>query len=735
MDLVTLFRIIVRNLKWLIALPILTGVLVLFLTKDLPSTYTTDTVIYTGLASGFDITSGSNSKVDYFSVNNAFDNLITTIESRETIEEVSLKLLTQHLMLDEPVGDVLQRDGFQHLKETVSDSLRAEVLVPERFDSTFLNLYTIYHGSVNNDIASILSSSSSFYGVDKIKEKMRVTRVNNSDMIKISYNSSDPGVAQHTLLFLANTFTQRYRGLKGLETENVVKYFEDQVQLAFQKLRSSEENLKDFGIENRIINYYEQTEFIAQSKEDLRNEIYEQRMKKQAAEASLERLESKLSSRLGIIKNNTDLVEKRQELARINLLLSNAEVYKSTDNKVDSLMKESYKIQDDLKSLADAYMANEYSIEGIPSENLLSEWLQKIIELEEANAYLKVYQERKQEFEDIYTEFAPLGSMLSKLEREVDINEKQYLTVLNGLNTAKLREQNISMSNNLSVLDDPYFPLEPESSKTSLLVVVAAMAVGFIILGILLARELLDSSIQSTVRAEKSTGLSLFGALPLIDKQISKKVEIDSISDALLEQMISVSKLDLRNAQELNETSLIVFFSNLPNEGKSYAAREYAKKLTQINGHVLLLEPERFSVGTERETIDIDNLTICQYPVTQKFVETSMWRDLVDNQDLSPDARDSHYVIVVLPPLNKQSMPSRIVQNSHLNIFVLDSTRNWTSSDQHLLNLFLSAAYNQTRVLLNKVSIDNLEGLLGEIPKKRSWLRKKGKQILSLNFK
>ena len=59
----------------------MTALAVLFLTKNTVKEYTSDCEVYTGIASGYGITSGDNDRVDYFAVNNAFDNLMATIKS------------------------------------------------------------------------------------------------------------------------------------------------------------------------------------------------------------------------------------------------------------------------------------------------------------------------------------------------------------------------------------------------------------------------------------------------------------------------------------------------------------------------------------------------------------------------------------------------------------------------------------------------------------------------------
>jgi hypothetical protein len=59
--------------------------------------YSSQTILYTGLASGSSIE--MDKTFNYQATNTAFDNLINIIESRETQEEVAIRLLAMHIML------------------------------------------------------------------------------------------------------------------------------------------------------------------------------------------------------------------------------------------------------------------------------------------------------------------------------------------------------------------------------------------------------------------------------------------------------------------------------------------------------------------------------------------------------------------------------------------------------------------------------------------------------------
>jgi len=82
MNLVFFIRLIFKNLLLIFGVGFLMAALVYLFTKNQPDTYSSNTTIYTGIATGYDIESGANARFDLFANNAQFDNLINIIKSR-----------------------------------------------------------------------------------------------------------------------------------------------------------------------------------------------------------------------------------------------------------------------------------------------------------------------------------------------------------------------------------------------------------------------------------------------------------------------------------------------------------------------------------------------------------------------------------------------------------------------------------------------------------------------------
>ena len=97
MSLIEFIQLIIRNKKWVLYFPLIVGLGVFVLTRNTPHTYTSEMVIYTGIASGFNPDNDFENKIDFHAVNSRFDNLINIIGSRETQKNIGIKLLAHFL--------------------------------------------------------------------------------------------------------------------------------------------------------------------------------------------------------------------------------------------------------------------------------------------------------------------------------------------------------------------------------------------------------------------------------------------------------------------------------------------------------------------------------------------------------------------------------------------------------------------------------------------------------------
>lgn len=704
-------RIIGSKLKWLILFPSIVAVLVYFLTSKLPKEFVSGASIYTCIASGVNSSNSDDngqSNFDYNAVNNAFDNLMVTIHSRQTSEEVAVKLLAKHLMLKEPELSTLSQEGFDLLAVQIPQDERNTLVGKDEAETT-AKIFKELRASGDNTIAELINSSNGFYSIETINSNLTVKRKQASDFIDISFKSSDPGVAVWTVRLLSETFISKFKYLKGSETVNVVKWFETRLQEASNDLNSSEDKLKDFGVRNKIINYQEQTKFLAEEKELNESNYYKELSNNEASKRAIARLEDKLENRDVLLKNNEELNKLRKKLGEANEQLERAKIYGNPVASIDILSNKVNALKKEIQLYVLQYYSLNHTIESVPQENILNKWLNETLMADESEARLKVHIDRRKDFDRQYIEFSPLGMQMSRLEREIDVAEKQYLEILHGLHLAKLRQQNIEMSNSLQITDAPSFPVKPIQNRRLSLIIISFLASFFLLLVYFVARELLDSTIKNGERAEELTGLKLFSALPIINNNDLANAKLEN---TLLDFAVSNLKIELENSNESISNYLITVISNREQEGKTYASNKLAEKLYSLDYSVLFLTNDERVDDIETED---RRFRAIRYDVTSKLFSARSEQNLLP--EFSRVNKEAYnFIILEVPAISVNAIPNQLIKNSKLSLLMLDSRRSWATSDNYMLNLFQKATNNSNKIMvwLNYVTPKNLTGLVGE---------------------
>ena len=688
------FRLLKRNILWLLLLPALTAATVYYFTRNLPQLYRSSATIYTGLASGYSILSDEqNSWVSPEVVNNEFDNLFTTINSSETLMRVGMRLLARHLQLKGPDSLVLGRQGYRQLDQ-IRAKLSPYVVKGEGETATFLRLDGLAHAKGTNPLKSLLLQGSSYYSIGTIKS-VKTVRKSGSDMLLMEYQSNDPAVTQATLALLIEVFRERYANFKSSEANSVVKYYMDRTQNTQNNLQQAETKLKSFGVSNKIIDYGQQSITAATSKAALTDDYNKEMMQYQAAKAAVETLNKRVADRTSVLANNESFVTKREEIVRIQTQLANARTYGQPKSIVTDLETKLNRLTTDMKAVALQHYDLGNTSESIAQRTLVDEWLRKVLAYEESAARLRVYETRIKEVDNTTSELTPLGSTLKQLNREVDVAEKEYMENLSELNKARVRQKNAEMEGPLSVLDEPDFPMTPLPSKRTLLLG-GGFATGVVLAFLLmLVQYMLDKRIGSVQQAETMTGLPMAATFPLVGKR-SKKAR--RAAQAMLEQLRSTIAIELQGQKPAIPYTLITLVSSQPNQGKSWVGLRLAEQYAQAGHAVAYCHPQQ----TNASMTDAPNVSLIAYGVGSDFIDTPDVDTLLQ-QGMTSDSVPYDIVLLELPSLINHAIPTHLVAQVNVSVLIIDARSGWSREDNQLISLYRRAAVHPVIAILNQV--------------------------------
>lgn len=722
---ILLIKAIFRKIIVVLLFPVIVAAIVMYLQLQKPREYQSGMMFYTGLVSGGNLSSQGEGRTDHFAITNAFDNLITIIQSREVIEEVAMRLLATHLLLEKPDPFKVSTENWERLhKEMLPKELINELTKHNSFETTLENIRQKYRDSQTNEIIRLLNTSSTFYDLTTIRQSMTASRRGNSDMIQVIYKSNDPGVCYLTLQIIAETFINKNHDLKRFETGGIIEYFERELEKARENLNKAEETLKDYSQDNQVINYSEQTKYIAAAKEDLERDINLENAAVKAFQQAIIKLEENINSQQRLALNSASILEKRNELTRIATRISNLEILnRLQDAEEMSQLKERQKtIEADLVNRVSEHKELIYSSETLPRVNIIDQWIANVIELDKSQARVIVLESQRSYFDDLFTQFAPIGFNLSKMEREIEIAEREYLTILHGLNMARLRQSNLELFNTLELLDEPFFPLTPQGSKAKLLVIAAFLGSFFFVTGFIVAIELMDQSLKTPAIAEAKTGLEPLSAST--DYTGKNTFDYDLINLKLLNLCVNKLVFQLNHLKEEQANPVILTFSTRFQENMAQNSLLIANAMHKIYGQTIYLYGNDYQAEQLKDTNN-PQIEILSYGEDGAHL----------HDHLETITQSGKPAVIQLPEFDKQSLAEFLKLKPTLSVLMVHATQTWDYLDKKLLkSLMVSFPDIHYKLFLSGVAPDLLDDFLPEIPRKRSFIRRWVKKILKLNF-
>ncbi len=727
-------RLLLGHIWLLIIVPIILAGLVFYLTQDEPKVYSSKARIYTGIASGSTIEL-DNTKLDFRATNTAYDNLLNLIKSRTTLETVGLKLFTQHMMLDSVDSRIITKEKYNKLQQIVPEDVKA-LVVPSDVQKTFDNFTVYKNANHTNFIYELINLTHPDYSIEKILGRINVRRILSSDFVDITFESEDPGICQNTLLILAEVFVKLNAEIKVNQSDAVVKYFDKQLNVSTGRLKGAEEELLDFNRSHKIINYYEQTKHIASEKEHFELEYQKVYIKHHASKAVLKNLESKLGTHVKKRLSSEEILALRDEMSKLNFDISmrtlgiekdSVEIEKDAMEVAD-LSDRVKIIKGKLTSAVDTIFSIDHDTNGVATSSILTDWLENTIAYEGTSAQLKVMDKKRLEFEELYEIFAPLGATMKRLERKIDIAEREYLSLLHSLGLAKLRQQNVELKSNIKLTEVPFYPITPKASKRKILIVVAGL-MGFILVAFsIFILEFLDSNLNTAPRASEKIGLEVSSIFPVINYK-DKNIDFDYVENKAVNAISRRIILNQFKKEDERRPLYDMMFSTQEKEGKSYIAQNLLSKLCELGYKVLHVtyDPENVEISSE-------NYTKIPYAISDQLYKISSVEEF-DELGVIKDIKTYDFAIIEIPSIVKHPFPVKLVAMMDDIFLVTRANRAWSEADKNALNLFKEATSGpEPTLILNGVKVMEMETVLGEMGTKTSRLRKWLKRVVQFRF-
>lgn len=456
---------------------------VIYYTRHMQGGYDVKATLYTGVASGYNLE--SDKRTDWATVQNSMDNLISIMQAESTLKRVCLRLFARVLIQGNPDRETngitvsSYTTTYNHLKNSPNGNEILKLIDKSSEDKTVSNLEKYMRPHKENYIYGLFYYIHPFYSYNALKN-IKVQRRLTSDLLDISYSSSDPGIAYNTVSILMDEFVEEYRRIRYGETDKVIKYFDEELKRIGKKLSTEEEDLTKYNVEKRVINYLDETKEIAAINKEYALREQDAMFALNSSRSMLDELERHMDSNAKQIIKNMEFVGKIKEASDITGRISEVEAMSDSNNKditaLNNNKKRLSELKKELSELTDAYVGHKYSKEGVLRTNIIDQWLEQTLLYEKAKAELLIAQNSRQELNERYVFFAPVGTTIKQKERMINFTERNYLTVLHSYNEALLRKKNLEMTSaTLKVLNEPTYPISPHSTNRKQIVIAACI--------------------------------------------------------------------------------------------------------------------------------------------------------------------------------------------------------------------------------------------------------------------
>ncbi|MGN1263491.1 MAG: GumC family protein [Prevotella sp.] len=696
------FRYLVRflyRIRWyLVILPLIALVVAWFLTRNMERVYDSSTTIYTGMITGYNIEGGTGTAGGNYQTN--INNLMLIITTDNTIHEVALRLFARCMMYGNPNKDnnYISAEHFRALNNSVPPEVKA-LINHNNEDATFANLKAYEKPSQDNYIFGLLNYHP-YFGLDNITSKLKVLQLNKSDIIDIGYSANDAGVAYNTLDILNEVFARQYQQLRFGETNNVIKFFEREVARLYRILTNAEDELINYNVSKRIINYGEQTKQIAALDAQQQNADNSNLLNYTTTKALVDYLERQLGNRAHIIKANKEFASQVRDISRIQSRISNLQLMSNEggSNNAESqqelalAQKQLQDAQANVKNLTKEIESSTYSTEtGIKASAMVDKWLEQILLLEKTKAEMETQDIMRKKIDDQFLYFSPIGATLDRKDRHIGFIEGNYMEMLKALNSARLRQRNLQMTTaTLRVLNPPMFPLNAQPTNR-MMILLGAFMLTFILTSIyFFTIELLDRTLRDRMRSERITKIPVMGCFPK-DSSLRYRRYNKIIADMALRQLSKALLPHFRTGQQ-NVLNLI---STDAANGKSYIAQE--------------LENYWISLGLQVRRLAYDEDFLAE---DSKFI---MAKDI---KDICPDILPDEIAIIEYPNLNEHPIASSLLNLGTINLMVTRANRTWKDIDTKALKEVEAQLEdkNSLYMYLTESSRYAVEEFVGQLP-------------------
>ncbi|PQA56110.1 exopolysaccharide transport family protein [Siphonobacter curvatus] len=604
--------------KWLLlAVPLLTVIAAYFLVQKLPDEYTSTARIATGLVDKTDqgFTGGGNEQQS--EVTQKFDNIIQSMQLKNTLNMVSYRLILHDLTQPAKAFHKPSKP-VQELSST--EKSRAIAIFNQKL-STQQDLFI--ESPEEKKLLNILQSM--HYDTDAISGNLTVSRVKDSDYIRVEFDGDDPEFTAFVVNTLCTDFISRYSIRLQTSNDRSIEFLEKFMNEKMRNLTGLMDQLKQYKIKNRVLNLNEQAR-------SMYGQIIDFETRREVAikdvvayTAALKNIDNKfnpsdrryLESTLAAINQN--IVVTKQQLRAANDIYFRSNFDPKYKARLDSLQN---KLTTQINQSTDSYIYNPL----VAKTELVSQKLNMEIALELAQNSIATVEKELVRLNRKFDGLVPNEAKIQEFETSIDIASKEYIEALQRYNNAKMQSQQITQLK----LIEKALPGTLTPSKKVILIVFSGIISFVLCLLILFLVFYLDNSIHDAKQLANSTDIPVIGTLHKIDtsSDLTQLWHDPSPSKSVLTYRNALRSIRFELDHELTTGKVIALTSLRPEEGKTTLLLSLAHAFAMINKRVLIVDgnfSSTHSTSLTPKAVYVEDFLHTTMPLESLYVENGIY--------------------------------------------------------------------------------------------------------------
>ncbi len=580
MEGIRFLNILKKHRYTLAIIPVLVMILAFVLTRKLPDVFVSRASLAAGIVKASSQTSIlDGTPLQDSKISQEFGNMIQLMQMKKTYDQVSYQLMLHDLKEKTPfrkpskLMGQLNQDARNHAIAVYTD------LYSKRQP---LSLWDLDQKGLNDLIVSM------GYDYESLSKKMKVYRIENSDFITVEYESESPVLSAFAVNTLCSEFIA-YHNFISKETEvKTVNLLNDLMVNKRDSLGSGLDSLRNFKINNHLLNLKEQAGALTSQIAEFETKIQMAQKDVDAANSALNNLNAKFKSedksaadeKVAAINQSVLAITDQINRAQEDLIRTNDRRYQF---RIDSLKN----VRDrTIFASGDNFTANP----ATAKENLVNQRITLELNRDLAQGSIASMQRELNKLKKRFDTLVPKEAIINSYEGNINLASQEYVEIQKKYNQAKMAFNTGKEVKQIEVA----MPGTKQPSKKMLLVLVAGIGSFVICLLVLFVLFYLDNSIQFVTELANKTNLRVLGTLPFIQHSSLLNLnqlwspDNNSFTDKIFRDQLRSVRYETELCMEGNH--LLAVTSLAEGEGKTFLAMSLASAYTMVNKKVLLID-------------------------------------------------------------------------------------------------------------------------------------------------